>query len=188
MEIVMEIVRPAQTTHANKRAWRWLGTVGSMAAFALMQAGPLAAQPLDVQPQDAQPQAVQATPAPQTQPTQAPIAPPPPPSWQQGRPDGLKNSTLAPNPPGLTAKQAADMKLDQIKLPPGFRIELWAEGLPNARSIAVGAKGTVFVGTRLIENVYAVVEKDGKREVKTILKGLYRPNGVAFHNCALYVA
>jgi glucose/arabinose dehydrogenase len=65
---------------------------------------------------------------------------------------------------------------------------LWAQGLPNARSIAVGAKGTVFVGTRLIENVYAVIEKDGKRQVKTILKDLYRPNGVAFHNGALYVA
>jgi glucose/arabinose dehydrogenase len=146
----------------------------ALLAFAL----PLAAQ----QP------AVQAAPAPQAQPAQAPITPPPPPSWQQGRPDAMKSSTLAPNPPGLTAKPASEMKLSQIKLPPGFSIELWAEGMPNARSIAVGAKGTVFIGTRLVENVYAVVDKGGKREVKTILKGLYRPNGVAFHNGALYVA
>jgi glucose/arabinose dehydrogenase len=36
--------------------------------------------------------------------------------------------------------------------------------------------------------VYAVVEKDGKREVKTIAKGLHRSNGVAFKDGSLYVA
>ena len=126
--------------------------------------------------------------APQALPAQTPLAPPPPPSWHQGRPDAMKDSTLAPHPPGLTARPASEMKLDQIKLPPGFRIELWAEGLPNARSIAVGARGTVFVGTRLAGNVYAVIEKDGKREVKTLLRELHRPNGIVFHNGDLYVA
>ena len=136
----------------------------------------------------AQQPAVQALPAPLTQPTQQPLTPPPPPSWQQGRPDTMRSSTLVPNPPGLTAKHAAEMKLDKIRLPPGFAIELWAQGMPNARSIAVGAKGTVFVGTRLVDAVYAITEKEGRREVKTILNGLYRPNGVAFLNGSLYVA
>ncbi|HTD91441.1 MAG TPA: PQQ-dependent sugar dehydrogenase, partial [Burkholderiales bacterium] len=58
----------------------------------------------------------------------------------------------------------------------------------NARSIALGTKGTVFVGTRVNGNVYAVFEKDGKRQVKTVLKDLYRPHGVAFLNGSLYVA
>ncbi len=136
----------------------------------------------------AQQPAVQATPAPQVQPAQQALTPPPPPSWAQGRPESMKHSTLVPHAPGMTAKPAAEIKLDKIKLPPGFSIELWAAGLPNARSLAVGAKGTVFVGTRLLENVYAVVEKDGKRQVKTIFKDLYRPNGVAFYNGSLYVA
>jgi glucose/arabinose dehydrogenase len=52
----------------------------------------------------------------------------------------------------------------------------------------LGDKGTLFVSTRLAGNVYAVVEKDGKREVKTIAKGLHRPNGLAFKDGALYVA
>jgi outer membrane protein assembly factor BamB len=56
------------------------------------------------------------------------------------------------------------------QLPPGFKISLWAEGLPNARSLAVGSKGTVFVGSRLDGNVYAVVDKGGTREVKIITK------------------
>ena len=34
----------------------------------------------------------------------------------------------------------------------------------------------------------AVVTKDGKREMKTLLKGLTSPNGVAFHKGSLYVA
>lgn len=136
----------------------------------------------------AQQPAVAPAPVPQTQPAQKPLTPPPPPSWQQGRPDSMKDSTLAPNPPGLTAKAASDMKLDQIKLPPGFKIELWAEGMPNARTIAVGAKGTVFVGTRLVGNVYAVTDKGGKREVKTIMKGMTIPNGLVFSNGDLYVA
>jgi glucose/arabinose dehydrogenase len=136
----------------------------------------------------AQEPAVQASPAPQVQPSQQELTPPPPPSWQQGMPESMKRSTLAPHPPGLTAKSASDMKLDKIKLPPGFAIELWAQGMPNARSMTLGAKGTVFVGTRLVGNVYAVVDKEGKREVKTLLKGLHRPNGVVFHNGALYVA
>ena len=154
----------------------------SVAAAALVLAPQASAQ------QPAAAPVAQAAPAPQAQPEQKPITPPPPPSWQQGRPDSMKSSTLAPNPPGMTAKAASEMKLDKIKLPPGFKIELWAEGMPNARSIAVGAKGTVFVGTRLVDAVYAITEKDGKREVKTILKGLYRPNGIAFHNGSLYVA
>lgn len=136
----------------------------------------------------AQQPAVQVSPAPQVLPQQQALTPPPPPTWQQGRPDAMKSSTLVPHPPGMTALPAAQMKLDAIKLPPGFKIELWAEGLPNARSITVGAKGTVFVGTRVLDTVYVVTEKDGKRTVKTLLKGLHRPNGVAFQNGALYVA
>ncbi len=114
--------------------------------------------------------------------------PAPPPSWTQGRPPDLANSPLAPHFPALTAKPAKDMLLDKIKLPPGFQISLWAEGLVNARSIALGSKATVFVSTRLTDKVYAVVDRGGKREVKTIAKGLHRPNGLAFKNGTLYIA
>ncbi len=139
-------------------------------------------------PLAAQQPAVQSAPAPQTTLSESPLTPPPPPAWLQGRPESMKDSMLVPNAPGLSAKSAAEMKLEQIRLPPGFRIALWAQGLPNARSIALGAKGTVFVGTRLIDSVYAVTEKEGKRQVRILLKGLQQPNGVAFHNGALYVA
>ena len=73
-------------------------------------------------------------------------------------------------------------------MPAGFKVEVWADGIPEARSLALGDKGTVFVSNRNLKNVYAVVDQGGKREVKTVLKGLNAPNGVAFNKGTLYVA
>ena len=111
-----------------------------------------------------------------------------PPSWAQGRTVEQAASTLAPNPPGLTAMPGEEIPLNKIKLPKGFEISLWAEGLPNAREMVIGPKGTVFASTRFVGNVYAIVDRGGKREVKIIAKGLNKPNGVAIKNGALYVA
>jgi len=79
---------------------------------------------------------------------------------------------------------AGNLPLERIRLPAGFRIELLAQ-VPNARSLAVGAKGTLFVGSRSGSAVHAVLP--GGRVVK-VADGLSMPNGVAFRNGALYVA
>src|SRR5262249_40099902 len=62
------------------------------------------------------------------------------------------------------------------------------EGVPEARSLALGDRGTVFVSNRNAKNVYAIVDRDGKREVKTLLSGLNAPNGIAFSKGTLFVA
>jgi glucose/arabinose dehydrogenase len=79
--------------------------------------------------------------------------------------------------------------LERIKLPPGFSIALFTDQTPNARSMAWGAGGTLFVGTRSDGRVYAV-RHDGRKATRvfTIATGLFAPNGVAFHDGALYVA
>ncbi len=80
--------------------------------------------------------------------------------------------------------------LDKIQLPPGFSISVYAE-VPNARSMCWGEKGTLFVGNRSGNKVYAVTDdnKDGKADkVFVIDKGLHMPNGVAFRKGSLYVA
>jgi len=123
--------------------------------------------------------------APSTAPAAAPA---PPPSWQQGRSAEQAGSTLHPFAPHMTGRPAKDLPLDKLKVPAGFKVEVWAEGIPEARSLALGDKGTVFVSNRNAKNVYAVVDRGGKREVKTILKGLNAPNGVAFSKGTLYVA
>jgi glucose/arabinose dehydrogenase len=74
--------------------------------------------------------------------------------------------------------------LQKIKLPPGFSISVYAANVPNARQMALGSKGTLFVGSRTAGNVYAVV--NGK--VLTIARGLSMPSGIAFKDGALYVA
>jgi glucose/arabinose dehydrogenase len=112
----------------------------------------------------------------------------PPPSWQGGRPSSMSESTLHPFAPHMTGRSAKDLPLDKLKAPKGFKVEVWAEGVPEARSLALGDKGTVFVSNRNGKNVYAVVDNGGKREVKTILKGLDAPNGIVFNKGTLYVA
>jgi glucose/arabinose dehydrogenase len=114
--------------------------------------------------------------------------PAPPPSWQQGRSAEQEKSTLHPFAINVTGKMASELPVDKLKVPSGFKVEVWAEGIPAARSLALGDKGTVFVGNRQAANVYAVVDRGGKREVKVLLKGLDSPNGVAFSKGTLYVA
>jgi glucose/arabinose dehydrogenase len=84
---------------------------------------------------------------------------------------------------------AAAPPIERIKLPPGFSIEVYADHVEDARSLALGDKGTVFVGTRS-DTVYALVDANhsGKAQVLTIARGLNAPNGVAFRDGALYVA
>ena len=116
-------------------------------------------------------------------------APLPPGSPLLGRPaDNEAAAKLAPIAPPPIAAAPDKLPVAKLKVPQGFNIEVYAAGMANARSLAEGDKGTVFVGTRLVGNVYAVTNKDGKRSVKVLASGLYRPNGVAFKNGTLYIA
>jgi|SRR5579871_738245 len=122
---------------------------------------------------------------PASPPAAAPAAPPP---WQQGRPEELKSSSLHPFLPNLTGRPASELSVDKLKVPRGFKVELWTDGVPEARFMALGDKGTVFVGNRLGSNVYAITEQGGKRVVRTVLKGLNSPNGLVFSKGTLFVA
>ncbi len=87
------------------------------------------------------------------------------------------------------AEKASDT-LDKIKLPPGFQISVYTEQTPNARAMALGDDGTVYVGTRG-DKVYALRDgdHDGKAEqVLTVASGLNEPNGVAVLKGDLFIA
>ncbi|MGH7875911.1 MAG: PQQ-dependent sugar dehydrogenase [Candidatus Binatia bacterium] len=91
---------------------------------------------------------------------------------------------------GSAATTADDLPLNKIRLRPGFEITLYAKA-PNARSLALSPKGTLFVGTRTAGNVYAIdtrSEANRDRKPVVIARGLNMPNGVAFRDGALYVA
>jgi hypothetical protein len=118
----------------------------------------------------------------------AATAPLPPGSPMIGRPDNEAAAKLAPVAPPPLPAAPDKLPLAKLKVPAGFNIEVYAAGMANARSLAQGDKGTVFVGSRLVDKVHAIVNKDGKRTVKVLASGLYRPNGVAFKNGTLYIA
>ena len=87
-------------------------------------------------------------------------------------------------------KKAAE-NLDKIKLPEGFKISIYATDVENARSICLSPNGTLFVGNRGKDKVYALQDTDGDFKVDkkfTITTGLTMPNGVAFKDGDLYVA
>ena len=112
----------------------------------------------------------------------------PPPSWAQGRPETSDVANLAPVAPPPIATPADRLPVAKLKLPKGFNLEVYAAGLTNARSLRVDDKGNIYVSTRLLDRVYAITDKNGKKEVKTIATGLNSPNGIALHNGTLYIA
>src|SRR5215510_7688591 len=98
-----------------------------------------------------------------------------------------QDGNLRPHPTPPLATAVDKLPLDKIKLPAGFKAEVWSSGHPAARTMVMGTKGTMFMGTRTIGRVYAITEKDGKREPKVLLQGLTQPNGLAFRDGSLYV-
>jgi glucose/arabinose dehydrogenase len=89
------------------------------------------------------------------------------------------------------AKKAKQEELPDIKLPPGFHISYFAKGIENARSMTMGDNGTIFVGNRDGDNVYALVDKDNDgvaEETHIVATGMNTPNGVAFKDGSLYIA
>ena len=82
--------------------------------------------------------------------------------------------------------------LNKISLPDGFKIDIYASDVENARSMTISPSGTVFVGNRKADNVFALMDndKDGKVDKKYLItdKLTNMPNGVVFHNGDLYVA
>jgi glucose/arabinose dehydrogenase len=110
------------------------------------------------------------------------------PSWMEGMTPEQATSPLHPNVPNMLGHPASEIQVDKFKVPTGFKIELWAGDLQEARSMVLGAKGTLFVSQRTHDGVFAIVDKGDHREVKKILTGLNSPNGVAFLNGTLFVA
>lgn len=145
--------------------------------------------------------------APPSTPAPAPIPPaaatpvpeaPAPPAPPRDLASATRENPLRPQaPPGAEVRNAigapsgAPLKLAALKLPPGFSIEVYSAGVPNARSLALGAPGVVYVSTRRDKRVYAVVDRDRDHKVEkvhTIAQGLDTPNGIAYRDGSLYIA
>lgn len=113
----------------------------------------------------------------------------PPADWFLGdETEGQKGLNVPAGPATGIPKEEIEATLKKIKLPKGFHISLYASGVNSARQMAWGDKGTLFVGAFGVGNVYAISGPEGDRTVKTVVKGLKMPTGLAFRKGALYVA
>jgi glucose/arabinose dehydrogenase len=93
---------------------------------------------------------------------------------------------LAPLPGKLTVTAAADIPLDKLKLPPGFKIEVWATGNPGNRAMVRGESGKIYTGTRGIGRVYEITDNGKERTSRVVVDKLDQP-AVTLHNGNLYV-
>lgn len=85
---------------------------------------------------------------------------------------------------------ALSLPLNTIKLPAGFKIEVFAE-VPDARQMAMSSSGVIYVGNKDKNSVYAIKDTNGDHKADKrweLAKGLNMPNGVAFSDGDLYIA
>ncbi|MCB9170241.1 MAG: sorbosone dehydrogenase family protein [Flavobacteriales bacterium] len=91
----------------------------------------------------------------------------------------------------MPALRGGDPRLEDVRLPPGFSIHLYADSVDNARAMCWGDAGTLFVGSRDAGLVHALRDTNGDGTPDrrwTIAHDLKMPAGVAFHDGALYVS
>jgi glucose/arabinose dehydrogenase len=110
------------------------------------------------------------------------------PMWKQGMPAKMADSKLAPHAGKMTETPASEIPVNKLRVPKGFKVEIWATGLPGGRAMALSDSGKkVYSGTRGIGRVYEVTDEGGKRSVRVVVDKLTQPAGVAFNKGSLYV-
>ncbi len=84
-----------------------------------------------------------------------------------------------------------DPRLEEIRLPAGFHISIFAEKVPTVRELALSPNGIVYAGSNDEGVVYAMPDRDSDGKADTVLvvaKDLNMPVGVAWHHGDLYVS
>jgi glucose/arabinose dehydrogenase len=97
---------------------------------------------------------------------------------------------------GLTLASGAapaSAPLEHLRVPPGFRVELLSDAVPNARALALGlqadGRGVLYVGSMGAGKVYAVeLEGEHARAVRVVASGIELPAGLAWRNGSLFVS
>src|SRR5687768_13824240 len=113
---------------------------------------------------------------------------PKPPPGGEGKPASMASSPLKGHPPRLTETPPNEIAVSRLKVPAGFKVELWASGFPGGRAMVLSDSGKkVYLGSRVIGRVYEVTDDGAKRTVRTVVDKLTMPAGVAFKDGALWV-
>jgi tetratricopeptide (TPR) repeat protein len=80
--------------------------------------------------------------------------------WRDDETESMRG--LVPNPGQPLPTPVADLRkiVDGMKVPPGFKVSIYAADVPQAREMALGSKGTLFVGTWDAGIVNAIVTRE----------------------------
>lgn len=91
----------------------------------------------------------------------------------------------------LSSQALASDILSRLVVPDGYKVSYFAKDVENARQMAVGKDGTVYVGSRKAGKVHALIDnnRDGIADKKILVaEGLNMPSGIALKDGDLYVA
>ena len=121
----------------------------------------------------------------------APLAqqkPPEEPGWAKGRPKTDEAMKMAPVPAFPVPTPVDQLPVKKFKLHPGFKAEVWASGVLDARGLRQGEKGNIFVSSLFVANKVYVIPESGKHEAKVIIDNTPLATGIEIHKGALYLA
>jgi glucose/arabinose dehydrogenase len=111
------------------------------------------------------------------------------PGWAKGRPKANDEAMkMAPVPSFPVPLPADQLPIKKLKLPPGFKVEVWASGVLDARGLRQGEKGNIFVSTIFVANKVYVIPEAGDHKPKTIIDNTPLATGIEFHKGSLYLA
>ncbi len=112
----------------------------------------------------------------------------PPADWFMGDETAQQHGTHPyPGQPLPTPHdELVNLVKENIKLQPGFHIEVLADQLDCARQMVFGADNTLYVGC-WTDHVFALKKQGDQWVAKTIIKGLRQPTGIGYYNGNLYV-
>src|ERR1043165_5991124 len=110
------------------------------------------------------------------------------PGWAKGRPKTDAAMKMAPVPAFPVPTPADQLPVKKFKLPPGFKAEVWAAGVLDARGLRQGEKGNIFVSTLFVANKVYVIPEKGDHKPKVIIENMPMAAGIEIHKGALYLA
>src|SRR5689334_22530965 len=104
-------------------------------------------------------------------------------------PTTAQESNPKPPPPQVHSfnpekRPFSEERLRELKVPPGFKVNVFARDLGNARMMAVGDDGTVYVTCHRDGKVVALRDKQNKGiadDQQTIVSDLKDVHGIAVH-------
>src|SRR6185295_6109369 len=109
------------------------------------------------------------------------------PGWAKGRPKTDEAQRMAPVPAFPVPTPADQLPVKKFKLPPGFKAEVWASGVLDARGLRQGEKGNIFVSSLFVANKVYVIPEKGKHEAKVIIDKMPFATGIEIHKGSRYL-